>query len=60
MDYKTDVGLSRLTKLLILFLTILATELGSNLGIYLAIGIWLYLDLVIATERRIIDRFTRK
>jgi len=47
--------LSQLTKLLIFVFTIIATELESNVGLYVAVLIWLEFDIILNTERRVIE-----
>ncbi len=48
-------SLSESTKLFILILTIVATELGSNVGLYMAIIVWLELDRVVRWEQKLIS-----
>lgn len=43
------------TKALICFITIVATEMDSNIGIYLAMVIWLEIEWVVKAEKSILE-----
>lgn len=51
--------LSHITKLTILLATIIVTELGSNIGLYFVILIWLEIDQVVVKEQGILDYFSK-
>lgn len=60
MTTPTTSSLSESTKLFIFILTVLATELGSNVGLYMAILVWLELDRIVKWEQRIINYINKR
>ena len=54
-ETQEELTLSRVTKALIFGITVVSTEAGSNYGLYLAMGVWLELPLVINIEKSILD-----
>jgi hypothetical protein len=53
MSYQQLSQLTHFTKLLILILVIVATELGSDLAIYIATAVWLELSYIVKLERAV-------
>ncbi len=55
----SDEKLSHWTKAVVFLVTVAATELGSHAGLYLAMAVWLELDLVMRVEKGILDYIGR-
>ena len=51
--------LSHYTKAVVFLITVVSTEMGSNLGLYLAMGVWLELTEIVVLEQRLIKWFKR-
>ena len=43
------------TKIFIFLVTVIATEFGSNVGLYLAMLVWLEIDRIVAIEQSILE-----
>ena len=50
-----DSSLGEGTKVFIFLVTVIATEFGSNVGLYMAMLVWLELDRIVAIEQRILE-----
>jgi hypothetical protein len=59
MTMPTITRLTTFTKLFILLLTVIATELGSNYGLYVAMTVWLFMDQVVRLEQTIIQTYVK-
>ena len=61
MDIKVpdDNSLSEGTKIFIFLVTVVATEFGSNVGLYMAMLVWLELDRIVAYEQSILEYINR-
>ena len=53
-------NLNHVTKAIIFFITVVSTELGSNMGLYFAMFIWLELDQAIQIEQCILDYIEKR
>ena len=53
-------SLSEGTKALVLFITIVSTELGSNAGLYLAMVIWLEIEWAVKIEQGILEYIAKR
>ncbi len=54
-----EVTLSRVTKALVFGITVVSTEAGSHIGLYLAMAVWLELPMVVNLEKCILDYFKK-
>jgi len=50
-----DDSLSEGTKVFIFLVTVVATEFGSNVGLYMAMLVWLEIDRIVRIEKSILE-----
>ena len=50
-----DASLSEGTKVFIFLVTVIATEFGSNVGLYMAMLVWLEIDRIVRIEKGILE-----